>query len=1104
MGQLRQVKMARRNLIRVFLSSTFRDMTKEREHLNKVIFPEIRRAYHERGVEFSAIDLRWGITEDEVNKGDVITICLEEIDRCKPFFLGFLGERYGWAPAKGDVRYYERLIERFPVTETSLVEGLSVTEMEILHGVLESEGRVKASFYQRDAELTEELARGEAREIYFEEDEAALEKLNRLKRRIRDSDYPTHSYGSVEAMGEQVKADLLNLLDELHPESEPLDPLEAERRRHRAYAEDRVSSYLANEGSVQTLHDFINRERDLTVAQQPLLVAGPSGRGKSALVSYWLTDLMEREPERWLIEHYAGVAGDDNATATLTRIINEIRRALAPEEMEQLPSDFDDLGEAFRSWLDKVPRDKPLLLVIDAIDQISAPNLSWIPTVVPPNVTCVMSALPSEQADWLTERDAESFEVPSLDVDARREVTEGYLARYRKKLSPDQLERVVQAEPCESPLFLTTVLAELVIFGSYERLDDYIDYLVNSEGLGELFERMISRFEEDYGLELTRGVLEVLWASKTGLSDHELVGITHFPLVEVSKITLALGQHLKENAEQIQFSHQFLRDAIKRRYIADSSRSIPLHTRLAAWFEANGDRPRKTRMICEQYSLAEDWASLHSKWTCPKLGVEALNDLPSHQLHRGWSSLERSLNVNLTSEYKKLCQSGERFWDGSLVREWLYGLLNYRGTDVKFRAECCEHVITYYKDFVSRHGVDRFDYILRKLCHYINELGQTYIHIGQLDDAYRVLREAEELLLPYASDHAEDESASAMLCQTLNSLASVERYLLSPEEALETFQRSYAISSEQRIKHSSDLSAQCHHYALVSLEWIGDIERYRNNNQEALECYRAHLEISKAKYERYGDLYSKLGYSVSLERLGVALMNLGRFGEASENMNKSLELRLEFHRFHDTISSLDGVALAYEKCGDIALRLGDYRGALEYYRVGLTYQRKLAKMVDIPDYQTGLAITLVRAAKVFRVMGDYQQSIDYTRESIELMRELISEKTDVFAEVILLYSMVHCAWAYNESKQYGESLTLARQILPLYESRQSHYMMNDDLRDLYLVTGVALLSSTLPTERALASDHIEEALRCSESVLRDDPSEYTARLHAQIIELSNE
>ena len=44
--------------IRVFLSSTFKDMEAEREYLLGRIFPEIRKACAERGVSFSEIDLR--------------------------------------------------------------------------------------------------------------------------------------------------------------------------------------------------------------------------------------------------------------------------------------------------------------------------------------------------------------------------------------------------------------------------------------------------------------------------------------------------------------------------------------------------------------------------------------------------------------------------------------------------------------------------------------------------------------------------------------------------------------------------------------------------------------------------------------------------------------------------------------------------------------------------------------------------------------------------------------------------------------------------------------------------------------------------------------
>jgi nephrocystin-3 len=48
--------------IRVFISSTFRDMKHERELLVKKVFPEMRRICNERFVSFTAVDLNWGIT----------------------------------------------------------------------------------------------------------------------------------------------------------------------------------------------------------------------------------------------------------------------------------------------------------------------------------------------------------------------------------------------------------------------------------------------------------------------------------------------------------------------------------------------------------------------------------------------------------------------------------------------------------------------------------------------------------------------------------------------------------------------------------------------------------------------------------------------------------------------------------------------------------------------------------------------------------------------------------------------------------------------------------------------------------------------------------
>ncbi|MCX6647762.1 MAG: DUF4062 domain-containing protein [bacterium] len=131
--------------IRVFISSTFRDMKEERDELVRNIFPQLRRICERRGIVWGEVDLRWGITDEEKAEGKVLPICLEEIRRCRPYFIGILGERYGWVP----LEISKELIEREEWLKGHLEK--SVTELEILHGVLNDPGMADhAYFYFRD------------------------------------------------------------------------------------------------------------------------------------------------------------------------------------------------------------------------------------------------------------------------------------------------------------------------------------------------------------------------------------------------------------------------------------------------------------------------------------------------------------------------------------------------------------------------------------------------------------------------------------------------------------------------------------------------------------------------------------------------------------------------------------------------------------------------------------------------------------------------------------------------------------------------------------------------------------------------------------------
>ena len=88
---------------RIFVSSTFADLKEERNALQKDVFPRLKKLCRENGTCFQAIDLRWGVREEAGLDQQTMTICLDEIKRCRdasprPNFIVLLGDRYGWRP----------------------------------------------------------------------------------------------------------------------------------------------------------------------------------------------------------------------------------------------------------------------------------------------------------------------------------------------------------------------------------------------------------------------------------------------------------------------------------------------------------------------------------------------------------------------------------------------------------------------------------------------------------------------------------------------------------------------------------------------------------------------------------------------------------------------------------------------------------------------------------------------------------------------------------------------------------------------------------------------------------------------------------------------
>ena len=140
----------------IFISSTFKDMDFERDIIKFRVIPALNIKYRPRHVALQAIDLRLGVNtakmSEEESARKVLTVCADNIDSARPFFIGLIGARYGWVPP---IERWQEFIGRLPAEGQELMQetyGCSVTELEMVYGAMtkRSLDQSHTLFYFRD------------------------------------------------------------------------------------------------------------------------------------------------------------------------------------------------------------------------------------------------------------------------------------------------------------------------------------------------------------------------------------------------------------------------------------------------------------------------------------------------------------------------------------------------------------------------------------------------------------------------------------------------------------------------------------------------------------------------------------------------------------------------------------------------------------------------------------------------------------------------------------------------------------------------------------------------------------------------------------------
>ncbi|CAC9496546.1 conserved hypothetical protein [Leishmania infantum JPCM5] len=193
---------------RFFISSTFLDMNNERNAITLDIFPRLRRWAAEAGLKVTLleVDLRWGIPALATSRNLSTSVCLNEVSRCSPFFIGIIGARYGTSPPTPLQVVVDEDVdaEDYAWMRELSDPHVSVTELEMRHAIYNTKRRVgcdeapwSALFFARDSpHLLSSFGPADTacRAVYEADSATATEAIECLKQRITENGCKLVSY----------------------------------------------------------------------------------------------------------------------------------------------------------------------------------------------------------------------------------------------------------------------------------------------------------------------------------------------------------------------------------------------------------------------------------------------------------------------------------------------------------------------------------------------------------------------------------------------------------------------------------------------------------------------------------------------------------------------------------------------------------------------------------------------------------------------------------------------------------------------------------------------------------------------------------------------
>ncbi|KAF0185691.1 MAG: tetratricopeptide repeat domain containing protein [Caulobacteraceae bacterium] len=1080
--------------VRVFVSSTFLDMQTERNELVTKTFPALRAKYRARGVELFEVDLRWGITREQQERGETLPTLLAEIDRCRPYFIGLLGDRYGWVPPAAALT--DKLKADYPVLAEA--QGTSVTALEIMHGVLsDPETAARACFFERDPNWNWRATLNDAdRAAATAEPEAARAKLGDLKAYIGRTSR-VEAYARPAEIGPKVAAALDALLEARFPEADAPGAFEQTARLHRAYARERRRLHVGADGYMRDLNRWME-----TKDAAPLLITGASGSGKSTLVANWINAWRKAHPSHIVFEHYLGASPDSaDPMQIMRRLWEHLNHATG--ESVALPGDGAELMDVSAALAQRLAQARVsakrsgsrMLIALDGLDKLSSEqNLRWLP--IAPGVHWLASSLPSEAETAARARGFEPLDVKPLVEQERRDLIAGTLKRWRRKLEPQHIARILQpaaAELAGSPLYLKTVLEELRVSADNARLAERLEDYSEARDMADLFDRVLKRLEGDCEPGFVAKVLPLIWASRVGLEETEILAITDASPLVWATLRNGLGDGLRDHQGRMAFGHDFLNQAVGGRYINSDEGKRLAHLSLADYFEMRPPDERQAEELPYQLRAGEAWDRLEA----------LLLDLDHfHLLHAGsdsalwsyWLPLKergRDPERLLCHAFALRCGEAERWSvEENKLASALADFLKFTGASGQPSVQLAENRVASLRRLFAFDAITAVASIhLASLLEQSGRLEEAEeIYRDALDTMERGIAEPDNEAVAFALSHL-----AALLTRT-DQFAEAEPLL---RRALAIGEKIFGPEHEKVAAHLNDLAVLCgdtnrHAEAerllkralaidektfgpenpkvATVLNNLATLYLATNRDGEAEPLLRRALAIDE---KAFGSQHPQV--ATDLNNLAVCLVQTQRFNEAELILRRVLKIwQLSFGSIHSN------VAAAYDNLAELLSSTDRFAEAEPLYRQALeTYEKTFG--ANHPK----VALRLNHLAQLLCKLDRHTEAEPLLRRVLAIDEELYgTDHPDVAGDLNNLAALL------MDTNRLAEAEPLLRRALDIAEKGLA-------LDDIDVAMGLNNLATLLRATGRLAEAEplLRRALKIDEESFGPDHPNVAIRLN---------